>query len=116
MPTKVDAIQPPKVTPAYEKSALPVEAWGDKSLPAPPPPPPGPDVTPWVIKANARLEPAWQDNELRGGRAFAMPGATQAEVSEVIAAFHKSWDVGACRSGGDIYLLFKPRRDTKIKR
>ena len=118
MPTKIDPVVPPRIAPAYEKPTPPIGAWSDpvKQQQAMLAPPPKPDVTAWVVKANARLDVAWQENEIRGGRIFSMSGASEPEIVEVVSIFRKDWDVGMFSDGQALSLIFKPRRSTPVKR
>lgn len=111
MPSKFDPVKPPVIPPAYERASLAPDV---TKSPAPVPPTP-PDVSDWVKKANDRLSPMWQENEVRGGRAFHMQGATFAEAVEVAAIFKQTWDVGVTRDGCYV-LIFKPKRDIPKQR
>lgn len=116
MPTKIVPAIPPRITPAYEKP-VPKEAWSDPGAPQTfLAPPPKPDVSSWVVRANSRLEPTWEENELRGGRLFSMAGASEPEVIELVTIFRKDWDVGVINENRSISLIFKPRRTTNIRR
>lgn len=112
MPASKNPIDPPKLGPAHERPRLP-----DPEPRREQPPVPRPDVTAWVERINERLEPSWQENEIRGGRSFHMGfDVTSAEVAEVMDVFRKGWDVGACRTKQGITLILKPRRETRTKR
>jgi hypothetical protein len=115
MPSRSNPVDPPIVRPAYERLERP-DAIPVASPPPPPPPPPPPDVTVWVDRLNARLSPPWQENEIRGGRSFHMPGISKPELEELTAIFSRAWDVGMCREGDVLVLICRPRRTTNIRR
>lgn len=107
MPSKTAAITPP----APEQPKKPVVP----KVEVPPELPPAPDVTTWAEKLNARVEKPWEEHELRGGRAFPMPGATMAEAHELCDVF-KLWSTGICVVDGSPCILIKPSANTTMPR
>ena len=45
-----------------------------------------------------------------------MYGITQDELQELLEVFKAGWDVQCFKDGGGVNTIFKPRRDTRVKR